>query len=169
MSVVEQSDKHIAPHHGLKTVGGGNFRHFFQVFEHDVRRVIIAVLVQIFAAPQVMRLVHAYVYSPANKSVFERRKHFVDELVRLFAARQNYIVYIVDIGVFVPSENLIQVRQRLDAGHDVYIELRCIRDDFLQFAGGISAAHISEHRFVVYFVGIFGVKLQLIISHYCEI
>ena len=78
-----------------------------------------------------------------------------DVRIHPLVARQQNIIRVKMRPVFRPALDGVQMRQRLDAGHDRHTALVGICVQFTQFGLRVASAHIAEVRLVRYLIGVF--------------
>ena len=88
----------------------------------------------------------------------------IDQFVGTLFPHQENIVDIPDFPVPGIAENPSQMRQRLNAGNEFHAVHRRISVHLPPFRFGISAAQVTEIRFPVHLIGIFGVQADGIVS-----
>ena len=112
-------------------------------------------LVIIPAARKHLRLVHTEMDRPAGERRGKAPEHVVNERIHPLIARQQNVVRVKMRPVFRPTFDGVQMRQRLDAGHDRHAALSGINIYFTQLSLCIAPAHIAEVRLVRYLIGVF--------------
>ena len=89
-------------------------------------------LVVIPAAREHLRLVHTEMDRPAGERRSKAPEHMVNERIHPLVARQQNIIRVKMRPVFRPALDGVQMRQRLDAGHDRHAALVGICVQFAQ-------------------------------------
>ena len=148
---------HISPYLALKTVSLRNLQYSVEMLFDDERPVLQTVFFEILSPAQHKGFVHADVHASRRKALGKREKHMLYQLVGPFLPDKENIVDIFNLSVFGISENRAQMGQRLNARNQLDAAFRRIRVHFLQLRFGISAPQVSEIRFPVHLVRIFGV------------
>ena len=114
-------------------------------------------LVVIPAAREHLRLVHTEMDRPAGERRGKAPEHMVNERIHPLVARQQNIIRVKMRPVFRPALDGVQMRQRLDAGHDRHTALVGICVQFTQLGLRVASAHIAKIRLIRYFIGVLGV------------
>ena len=112
-------------------------------------------LVVIPAAREHLRLVHTEMDRPAGERRGKAPEHMVNERIHPLVAHQQNIIRVKMRPVFRPALDGVQMRQRLDAGHDRHTVLVGICVQFTQLGLRVASAHIAEVRLVRYLIGVF--------------
>ena len=163
--IVAQFEKHIAPHHAGKTVFFADGKHTFQMAFHDVKPFLIPELAEKGAAANHLSLVHADVHHAAVEGFSAGAHHCLDELIRFLAAAAEDIRRVVYRIEGLPVKNAVEMRQRLDAGHQLHAIALRIGIQCAQIVLGVPAAQVSEEGIPGHFIGIFGIEHQPIVAH----
>ena len=166
--MVGKAEVHIRPHHRVEAVFLCDFKHSPEVFIENVEAVLVAVLVQIFAQSQHVCFVHADVHKVGGEALAQGTEHVFDQLVGARVLCQKNVGGVTNALVGIPTEDLIQVRQRLHAGNDLNTDGVAVGNDVLQFLLGIFAAHVTEVGLVIHLVRVLCVKLEHIIAEIVE-
>jgi len=115
-------------------------------------------------AAQVMGFVHADVDAPGSKVARNRVEHLAHERVGFFLPDQQRVPKVAHALVRLPTEDLIQVGQSLNAAHKLDAQSRGIGIKFPQLEGGVAAALVAKVGLIGNFVGILQVEHGLVIA-----
>ena len=91
------------------------------------------------------------------------REHIVDQFVHPFVVAQKNVVAVAKVGKLSPAEYCVQVRERLNTGHERHAQRLPVRVQIFEFRLRIRAAKVPEPRAVFDLVCVLGVQLQPIV------
>lgn len=115
-----------------------------------------------------MRFVHADVDEAGSEIVGRKGEQLIEKGVRLFLVDQQYVRRIHDVAVYGQFDEIGEMRQRLNAGNELYAPGSRIGVDFTDLFARVAAAEIPEIRFALRAEGILGIQLQRVIPHLCQ-
>ena len=155
-----QAEEHVAPHDWLQPLRPADVRDAPQVAGKQLKAVRRPVDGVIPPQPHAVRLVHADVDAARAHAAAHRPDLRLDEGVRLRLVGQQHVRQIAQGRRVAPLQKLRQVRQRLDAGHQLHAQRGGIRVQPAQLCLRVAAAQIAEGRILRHLKGVLGVEHQ---------
>ena len=160
-----QAEEHVAPQHRPEAIAPGQQAHAFKMPQKQLRAVGIAVLLQIAAQPQHVRLVHADVDVFRAEAAAQLGKDRLDQPLRPLLVQQQDVVNIHIIAHGVPLEGLLHVRQRLNGGNQLDPQRRGVAVQRRQLVVRIALPPIAEIGIVLQREHVLHIQLQRAVAH----
>lgn len=160
-----QAEVHVRPDHRPHAEAVADGHDLVQVIVEHVEFAAVAEAVDVLPASQVPRLVHADVEPPAAQVRRVGLDHLGDQLVGGRLIDQHDAAGVLDGAVDVPFEDLLEVRQCLDAADQFDAQPRRVIVELLELGRAVCAAQEPEHRLAGQLVGVLGVEHDHVVAH----
>ena len=108
----------------------------------------------ILTTPKKLCFIHCNTDYSGVKALRTSRYHAVNQFVSTLIFTQQNILTVIDLGIVLPPEDRVQVRQRINCGNDLHTVIFCIGIQFFQFGLGIASTAIAKIRVALNFIGI---------------
>ena len=127
------------------------------------------VAVQIAAAPEIVRFIHADMNAPTGKSLFPEENHFFYQQIGFGSVDHQDRRRIADFRIFSVCQNLLQVPQRLYAADQLYPERFRESVQLLELFHAVRSAHIPEKRLPRKKVSVLRIEHRHAVTHQCQL